>query len=215
MLNLQNRGIIIVGAGGHAGVLLDVLLLNGAFVLGLTDMSQKFEKKIENIPILGSDEVIFNYRNSEILLVNGIGSTEVSDKRRNLYEHFSNLGYEFANVIHPSAILSNSIKLGDGGQIMAGAVIQSNVQIGYNSIVNTRSSIDHDCIIGNHVHIAPGAILSGGCVIEDNVHIGTGAIIIQGIKIGAGSMIGAGSVVVKNISTNSYVKGNPAKEYKK
>lgn len=205
----KQKGIVILGTGGHARVLLEALKLSGQTVVGFTDLEMKSDY-IMGIPFLGGDDTVFSYQPHEILLVNGIGSVTVSDRRRNLFEKLVRRGYQFANVIHPSATISESLKLGKGSQIMAGAILQAGCCVGDNTIINTRAAVDHDSVIGDHVHLAPGVILSGGCIIGDSVHIGTGAIIIQGIKVGARSLIAAGSVVVRDIPCDAYVRGNPA-----
>jgi sugar O-acyltransferase (sialic acid O-acetyltransferase NeuD family) len=207
------KPVIILGAGGHAKVLIDVLKLCKVQILGYTD-PQKFEP-ILGIPRIGDDEEILNYDPSCIELVNGIGSIGNNRLRKALFSKFKENGYVFRSVIHPKAIVAADAQLSEGVQIMAGAVVQPGCVIGHNTIINTMVSIDHDCRIGNHVHIAPGATLSGHVMIEDDVHIGTGANVIQGIKIGNNSLIGAGSLVIHNIQPNQKVMGVPGKEVNK
>ena len=118
-------------------------------------------------------------------------------------------GFTFISFNHPSAVLAADTSIGEGAQIMAGAVLQPGVSLGINCIVNTRASLDHDCRIGDHVHIAPGAVLSGGVTIGDGCHIGTGAIVIQNIRIGAGAMIAAGAVITRDVLPGARVKPGP------
>jgi len=205
----MEKPIILLGAGGHAKVLLDALLKMNKKVIGIVD--KQTTKTLLNLPILGTDEKIEQFAPNSVQLVNGIGSIANTEKRTQIYNKFIKQGYKFANVIHPSVILANEIRLGQGIQIMAGAVIQVGSDIGDNSIINTQASIDHDCVIGKHVHIAPGVLLSGEVKIGDGSHIGTGTTIIQGIKIGTNALVGAGSVVVKNVANNKKVMGVPAK----
>ena len=207
----MERPIIIIGAGGHAKVLLDTLLNTNKKVLGIID--KQLDKKTPfNIPILGTDEKLLDFSPDSIKLVNAIGSVENTLKRAQVFNCFSEKGYEFANVIHPSAILSKQIKLGQGIQVMAGTVLQTDCNIGDNTIVNTRASLDHDCSIGPHVHVAPGVVLSGGVTVGKGSHIGTGAIVIQGIDIGVEATVGAGAIVLNNVPNGATVVGVPAKE---
>lgn len=205
------KGYVIIGIGGHARVLLEAMKLNRYNILGFTALQSEPNERIMGIPILGKDDIIYNYDSGSIFLVNGIGSVKVSTKRMRIYERFTGAGYRFGIVVHPSAVVSKSALIDDGAQIMAGAIIQTACQIGKNTIINTGASIDHDSLVGNHVHVAPGVIISGGCTIGDNSHLGTGAIVVQGIKIGANAMIGAGSVVVKDVPDGAQVRGNPAR----
>ncbi|WP_078555816.1 acetyltransferase [Bacillus alkalicellulosilyticus] len=209
----MKRPVIVVGGGGHAKVLIDILKLEGRDIIGVTE-NDTSKTNVLDIPIIGDDDLILTFPKDKIELINGIGSVKTVKVRRDIYTRFTKLGYRFATLIHPSAIIANGVSLDLGVQVMAGAIIQPGCRVGENTIINTRSSIDHDCIIGSHVHIAPGVTLSGGVIVEDNVHVGTSATVIQGISIDVGSCIGAGSVVLKDVKRNSKVMGVPAKEVK-
>lgn len=204
--------VIVLGGGGHAKVLIDALLKNYVKVLGFTDLNSDFSgKKILDIPWLGNDEIVFEYSQESILLVNGVGSVGSTLKRCQLFDGFKEKGYLFTKVIHPSAIVASSVELHEGVQLMAGVIIEVDSVIGHNSIINTKVSINHDCRISAHVHIAPGATLSGGVWIGEGSHIGPGVTIIQNIKIGHNCLIGAGTVVVDDIPDNVVVMGVPGK----
>lgn len=208
----MNKPLIIIGNGGHASVLTEILLFQNRKIIGFT-APQKEENQF-GIPYLGDDGKILQFNPDDIELVLGIGSTNVSSFRSELFRFFINKQYTFANIIHPSAILSPSVRLGQGVHIMAGVIIQTNSSIADNTIVNTGTRIDHDCIIGPHVHLAPGTTLSGGVKIGEGTHIGTGTTIIQGIDIGENCLIGAGAVVIRNIQHGAKAIGVPAKEVK-
>ena len=206
---MSKKKIIIIGGGGHARVLKEILDIPGQFeIIGFTDLEPKDNKGIK---YLGKDKVVEKYSLKDVLLVNGIGSVELPTKRQEIYERFKMLGYGFCSVIHPKAIVSSGVNLAEGVQIMAGVVINTGVSLSENVIVNTSVTIDHDCSIGAHTHIAPGVTRSGGVVIGKGCHIGTGVVVIQGIKIGEHTVVGAGSLVVENISSKVTAFGVPAK----
>ncbi len=97
-------------------------------------------------------------------LVNGLGNrASRSDSglsgRRELFGRFAALGYRFPVISHVSAAIAFDATLGDGAQVMAGAVIQPAARIGRNVLVNTRAVVEHDCVVGDHAHVAPGASL--------------------------------------------------------
>ena len=193
--------IIIIGGGGHAKVLADTLLLNGANIIGVADpkYANKLLKPFFGLEGIFDDQDISQRKPEEVELVNGIGSLPGSDLRRNVFLKFKDLGFKFANVIHPGAIIGREVQLGEGVQLMAGAAVQSGTEISDNSIVNTLASVDHDCHIGAHTHLAPGATLCGGVRLGEQVHVGTGASIGQNLSIATGSVIGAGASVVKDV----------------
>ncbi len=211
-----NKPVIVLGAGGHSQVLVDALRTLAIEIIGITDPDNNLHgKDILGIPVIGDDEIILKYNNNKIMLVNGLGVVNRTNKRREVYETFKQKGYLFRSVIYPQSIVSPSVALGEGVQVMAGAVVQAASFIGTNSIVNTGACIDHDCIIGQHVHIAPGVTISGGVSINDGVLIGAGSTVIQGINIGANSIVAAGAVVINDVYPNSIVMGVPAREANK
>jgi len=208
----MNKPILVLGAGGHAKVLIDALKLRCIEILGLIEQEAPTTSPyVLGLPIIGDHNKVFQYKPESILLVNGLGTTGNTDRRKILFLQFKNRGYKFSQVIHPSAVIGSEVELCEGAQIMAGAVIQAGARVGVNSIINTHASIDHDCVIGDHVHIAPGVALSGGVHIGNGCHIGTGATIIQNIHVGDNSLIGAGALVNHNIPANAKAIGVPAR----
>lgn len=206
----MNKPLIILGNGGHASVLTEVLLEQGQKIIGFTTPTS--EENSFGLSYLGPDEIIYSHNNTEIELVLGLGMLKPSSVREEIYVHFKDKGYTFKSVIHSSAIIAPSVQLGEGVQIMAGAIVQTHTIIADNTIVNTGALIDHDGQIGAHIHIAPGAKISGAVRIGNSSHIGTGTTVIQGIEIGGSCLIGAGSVVVKNLKESVKAFGVPAKE---
>ncbi len=205
----NNIPIVVIGAGGHAKVIIDTLKSSSSNILGFTNFSDEI-KDIFGIPYLGDDHFIEKQNPNEILLALGVGSVKSTVLRKQIYEKWKNKGYYFTQVIHPSVTLSNEIEINEGSQILMGVVVQVGVKIMENCILNTSCSIDHDCIIKAHSHIAPRAVLSGNVKIGENAHVGIGATIIQGIEIGDYSTIGAGAVVIKNVPNNNLAIGVPA-----
>jgi len=202
--------VLIIGAGGHARVLIEALAKSGTVMLGCVAKKAPALGSL-SIPFLGDDEALCRHSPSSIVLVNGIGSIAWSDLRRDIFLRFKEKGYRFGTVTHPSAILPSECVLGEGVQVMAGAILQPGCRIGENVIINTGAVIDHDCRIGPHVHIAPGALLSGDVTVGEGAHVGTGARVIQGVKIGAGALVGAGAAVVRDLPPDAKVAGVPAR----
>ena len=204
---------IVLGAGGHAKVLIDCLLsIDNLNIIGIIEVNKALiGTKILGIPVIGHEDEILKQRNFNIKLVNGVGSANLPIARREIFNKFKQAGFSFLNVIHRTSYIGGTVSLGEGIQVMAGSIIQPAVSIGNNTIINTHAVIEHDCQIGDHVHIAPGVVCCGGTVIGSGTHIGCGAVIREGLKIAENCMIAAGAVVVHNITANSKVGGVPAK----
>lgn len=206
----MNKPIIILGNGGHAAVLVEILQTAKRHIVGYTapEISQNFF----GLSYLGDDTSVFDLPADEVELVLGIGTINASTRRKTIFESFKSRGYHFTEVIHPSAIISPSASIDEGTQIMAGVIVQTEAEIGRNTILNTGCQIDHHCSIGHHSHIAPGCILSGNVKIGEYCHVGAGTTVIQNITIGNGVLVGASSLVIKNISNHVTAFGVPAKE---
>lgn len=209
---MSDLPLLVLGAGGHGRVVASTLLLTGRRVIGFLDADRALwgTKKIE-LPVIGDDACLQDFSTESVRLVNGIGSTALSQIRKKIFEDYKGKGFFFDSVIHPSACVSPSTILGEGAQVMAGAVIQIGAKIGCNVIINTGAIIDHDCVIGAHTHVAPGATLSGGVTIGCSCHIGVGAVMIQSVELGDESMVGAGAVVIRSHAASSCLVGVPAK----
>lgn len=196
----------MIGAGGHASVLLDILKTLKQDVVGYISPEKPLNSHLFNgLRHLKSDDDIDAYNVDDIYLVNGIGSLPGQNLREDIFTRYRSKGFRFLNVIAPSAIISNDVRLNEGVQIFPGAIINTGVVIGSNTLVNSGAIIEHDCILGEHNHIAPGSILCGGVNTASNVHIGTGAIVIQSIVLNKGTLIASGAVVNQNTAENMTV----------
>lgn len=199
----MNKPLIMLGAGGHASVLIDILRSQGRTPIAVVAPDlDKSRSVFSGIKHWQDDNELLRCRPDEYELVNGIGSLPGNPLRAELFARFRELGYRFASVISSQTILSDYAILEEGVQIMSGAVLQTGCRIGYNSIINTGAIVDHDCHIGNDNHIAPSAVLCGGVKTGAGVHVGTHATVIQGIIIGASAVVGAGATLTKNLGEN-------------
>jgi sugar O-acyltransferase (sialic acid O-acetyltransferase NeuD family) len=210
-----SKPVIILGAGGHASVLIDALQQSGRDIMGITDPDETlWNKDYMGVEVVGADDKILDIHPDRVELVNGLGSVKSTKARQKLFETWHNNGYSFASVIHPKAVLSSRVTMAEGVQILAGAIVNPNVLIGANSIVNTGAILEHDCVIGNHVHVAPGVRMAGGVRVGDGAHIGIGCTILQKVQLGDGCVVGAGAVVLHSIATGETVVGVPARPLK-
>jgi len=195
--------LVIIGAGGHGRVCLDIALLTGMQVRGFIDGDVTIEKEVQGVPILGGDELVENteFRQKAIFFI-GIGDHKV---RARLIPVFERYGASFATLIHPSATVSDHTEIGAGTLVNAGAVINTGSVIGRHCVLNTSCSVDHDCVISDSSQICPGATLAGGVVCGVGSYIGSGAVVLPCCSIGAGAMIGAGSTVTEDVAEHTTI----------
>lgn len=207
--------IVMLGAGGHAKVLLSLLRAIGAEVKGVCDpgLVAQGASVWRGVPVLGGDEALEQLDAAEVALVNGLGQVVGSSRRRDMFLMLVERGYHFPALIHPTAWVDESVVLGEGVQVMAGVVIQPDSMIGVGTIINTGARIDHDCIIDSHVHVAPAAVLCGGVKVARGVFVGAGSTTIQGITLGEGCIVGAGATLVRDLPAGHMVLGSPVRIY--
>jgi sugar O-acyltransferase (sialic acid O-acetyltransferase NeuD family) len=206
MKTTLKKQVAIIGYSGHAYVIIDILLSSGRLVTAYCDAEEKL-KNPYHLQYLGKEsEVIKKLKKFDFFTC--IGHNGIREK---VHMEMSKYLGNPINAIHPSAVISSSVIMGDGIMIAANATINPLVELGRGVICNTSSSIDHECIIGDFAHIAPGAVLCGNVKVGKSSFVGANAVIRQGITIGNNVMIGAGTVVVKDIPDNTTVIGNPQK----
>jgi len=196
MNSFEQLPVVVVGAGGHAAVVVSSLLRLGVSILGATTRSGDEESAELGIPIIGDDSAIQKMESSKVVLVNGIGmAASAKTTRYHAASRLRSLGFRFRPVLDPTAIVASGVEIKEGVQVLAGAVIQPRTIIGTDTIVNTGARIDHDCDIGPHCHVCPGATITGNVKIGTGSLIGAGTIITPGVSVGENSMIRAGSLV--------------------
>lgn len=196
----DDRKIIIIGAGGHSSVLVDLIEELNLKAFGVID--PKFQEKDnmwKKIKILEEKKFNNQKKIKDFVLVNGIGKVLDSHKRKEIFINYKKKSFIFKTLIHPFSKVSKYSTISEGAQIMAGAVIQSGVEIGSNSIINTGASVDHDCMIGKNSHISPGSTICGETKIGEDCFIGAGALIVNNIEIKSGTVVKAGQIITKSI----------------
>lgn len=205
----MSKSVYVIGAGGHAKVVVSTLQAAGYTVAAVFDDDEKKHgNSLLGVKVQGS---IASLKSAPPLpAVLGIGDNRT---RCRFVEMLPET--EWLTIAHPSAVIHSSVQLGYATIVFAGAVVQPDTIIGAHGIVNTGATIDHDCRAGDFVHVAPGAHLAGDVELGDGVFVGIGAAIIPGIKVGRWSMVGAGSTVVRDVGDNVLAVGSPARSIKK
>jgi len=200
--------VIVVGAGGHARVVIDVLRASGYEVTGCLSSDGSASGALD-VPVLGRDtELEERIQRGETDVFIAVGDNAA---RIRLARHVLDAGGRLATAVSPRAEVSPSARLGPGTLLMPGAVVNAGTVLGLAVIVNTNASIDHDCTVGDGVHVAPGVAVAGGVTIGSEALVGIGASIAPGVTIGAGCVVGAGSAVVGDVPDGVTVAGVPAR----
>ena len=207
------KNIILIGAGGHASVIIDIIQRmiksnHEIKIRGILD-DRKDIREFMGYEIL--DEIrnaqLYNDKDTEFVIA--IGNNAI---RRNIYKKLKGIKYFIA--IHPTAVIGINVKIKNGTVVMPRAVINANTEIGSHVIINSGAIVEHDNIIDDFTHISPGTTLCGGVIVGEATHIGANSTVIPYRKIGGNSIIGAGSTVISDIQSDVIAVGSPAKVIK-
>lgn len=203
----MSKGLLLVGAGGHARSCIDVIEGAGLSVFGLIDRDADLKNSdVLGYPILGSDADLPELaKNSSGVLVT-VGQIGRPKSRVALYDMLASLGLDLVTVLATTAHVSRHASVGRGSIVMHHALVNAGARVGVNCIINSAALVEHDVEVGDHCHIAIGAILGGGARIGAGSFVGAGAIISHGISVGSGSIVGAGCAVMADCPANTFLK---------
>ncbi|MBE0492585.1 MAG: acetyltransferase [Sulfurospirillum sp.] len=191
------KSIYIYGASGHGLVVADIAKACGYEDIIFVDDADNEYLSFEDIKSEKNIPIAF-----------GVGNNQI---RAELFEKVKSNGLKTPSLIHPSAVISPSAKIGDATIVMPNVVINAKATIGDSAILNSGCIVEHECVIEDFVHISPNVALGGAVKVGKFTHVGIGSNVIQGVMIGQNTIIGGGSVVIRNIEDNQKVAGVPVK----
>jgi sugar O-acyltransferase (sialic acid O-acetyltransferase NeuD family) len=194
--------LLFYGASGHAKVVLSVVKALGLSVPAIFD-DDLAKSNLHGISVIGPYQPAI-YPEFPVLIA--IGNNAIRHQLAATIRHPIS-----SALVHPSAIVDQTVRLNAGTVMLHGAIVQADVQLGKHVIINTGASVDHECIVQNFVQIGPGAVLCGNVQVGEGTLIGAGAVVLPGILVGAWATVGAGSVVTRDVPDGATVWGNPAR----
>lgn len=199
--------IIILGMGGHAESLVDILEKQQKYEIAGFVINDAVENGENGIyPVIGNDselEKIYQsgIRNAAI----GIGYMGKSDLRERLWKNLKQIGFSLPVICDPSAIMASNVQISEGCFVGKGSILNSNVSIGKMCIINTGAIIEHDCCVDDFSHISVGSVLCGNVKVGRASFVGANATVIQGKSIGDKCIVGAGTIIRKDVEDNCMV----------
>ena len=141
--HLQMQEILIYGAGGHAKVVIDTVLREGKYtIIGLVDDGEvapavlgfQVFKRLEEVPSKPSNFIV------------AIGDNKT---RKQKFEKLKEAGWKPATIVHPTAVISEFARIGEGSLICLKANINTDARVGDNVIINSGANVEHECNIGS------------------------------------------------------------------
>lgn len=194
--------LLVVGAGGHAKVVVDTSLAAGWEIAGIIG------RQSDTQSILGCPVTTDGSSPEADAFIIAIGDNAT---RARYFAEYRARDMQVARVIHPSAVISPSATIGEGTFVAAGVVVNASASIGENAILNTGCVVDHDVTVADHVFIGPAACLCGAVKLDEGVMLGAGVTVGPLRHIGVWSICGAGAAVVTDLPARMVCVGVPAK----
>lgn len=208
------QNLIIIGAGGLAREAYDLAYLcygndPGFRVKGFLSDGPSDIESMGYPPVLAK---VANYNvEPDDVFFCAIG--KVSDRRKTV-EIILNKGGKFINLIHPTAVISPSAKIGNGIAIKAFCVLASDCIIEDYTYLQSSVIMGHDVHIGRYCHVNSFAFFAGCVRVHNMVTVNAGARIVQSVIVEEQSVVGMGSVVLNRVKKGTTVFGIPAKQLK-
>lgn len=201
------KNVIIIGTGGHAKVVADIVICSGDNLLGFLTTDQGL-KTFAGKPVLGGNEDYVHYPDCYFLV--GIGNPDARERITKAME-----GVRWYTAIHPTVVISPlETAIGEGSVLCVNSVVVPGASVGRHCIVNTFASVDHDCVMEDYSHVSAGVRLGGGTHIGTRSFLGVGSMTRNNISICPDCVIGVGAAVVKNITQPGVYAGIPARKIK-
>jgi acetyltransferase EpsM len=200
--------LLILGTGAFAEEVADLVQIGNSYELAgfIENMDRKkTTTRLLGLPIHWVEDAEGYAGTHDVVCA--IGTTT----RRSFVDQATGLGFRFAKIRHPSAIVAASAEISSGAILGAGVIVGAHSRVGPFAIANRGVLIGHHTLVGDCVTISPGANIAGRVRIHDMAYIGMGAIVLEDRTIGTGSIVGAGSVVTRDVPAATQVQGVPAR----
>ena len=191
------RPLLLIGAGGHARSLIDLIETQGEWhIQGLIGLPEQVGSTVLSYPVLGTDDDLPTLRSTCPAALLGLGQLPDPALRQRLASQLKHLDFLCPVVVSPHAVVSRHAILGEGSVVGHGAIVNAGAAVGVHCTVNTRALIEHDAQVGDHCHLSTGSLVNGVVQLGTGCFIGSGAMLREGLQLPAGTVISAGKRVM-------------------
>jgi len=207
------RPLLLVGAGGFARETADaVRALDGAFALAgfLDDNPELYGQSISGAPVLGPIDAVHDYPDAAVVVC--VGRPDAYTARRAIVARLGLPPERYATVVHPSAAVGSTCRIGRGSVVLAHVALTADVVVGQHVTIMPQVVVTHDGRIDDYATLASGVRLGGGVHVGTGAYLASGVLVREGLSLGAWAMIGMGSLVTRDVPAERLWFGSPARD---
>lgn len=207
------KKIIIIGGGTGAleaqGIIDDINLVAPSYQIeGVLDDNPAYQgSSINGMPVLGTLEAVGKFPN--VKYVFAIGSLGTQHMRAEIMSRLKLASSEFETLIHPTALINKSAKIGNGCILHPRVTIGNDVRLANFVVMAVASTIGPYTAIGNYSMITSHVLILSSCNIGEAVFVGSSTCITENVSVGNSARIGVGSIVGRDINERMFAMGNP------
>lgn len=213
-MTTASRQLIIIGAGGfgrETAELVDTVnVVHPSWdLLGFLDDDPRLAgRQVDGLRVLGPIAAIRDYGNA--LITVSVGHPGNFFSRKRIVEALDLPPERFATLVHPTASVPLSARIGAGTVLLAGVVLTTRVIVGRHVVVMPGAVLTHDDVVDDFATLGAGVRLAGRVHIGQGAYLGAGALVRENVTIGPWALIGMGAAVLHNVSQAEVWVGVPA-----
>jgi sugar O-acyltransferase (sialic acid O-acetyltransferase NeuD family) len=210
------RDLLLIGAGGFARETAEaVRAVNAAQptweLLGfLDDDPLRRGTLVDGLPVLAGIDAVHDHPEAQVVICTGRPTNYVS--RPLIAERLGLDDARYATVIHPTATMGTTCRVGAGSVLLAHVDLTADASIGRHVAVMPQVVLTHDARVEDYATLGSGVRVGGGCRIAQGAYIGAGVCIREGLTIGERAMIGMSAVVTSDVPAERLWYGAPARD---
>jgi sugar O-acyltransferase (sialic acid O-acetyltransferase NeuD family) len=200
--------LYVIGAGGHAKSVAEIASALGLNFQGFIAPGSTI-KSLMGVPVM--PEIPSYSPPNRLTFAIAIGDNHRRELMfQEMRERFP--VENFPVLIHPSASVASSARVGFGSTVHQNASVGSDTDVGRFCILNTGSIADHDCKLYDFSSLGPGANVGGAVTLGMRSVVAIGSTVRHGLTVGSDSILGAASYSNENIDSNTVSFGSPARK---
>ncbi|MFV8182711.1 MULTISPECIES: acetyltransferase [unclassified Streptomyces] len=203
--------LVIVGAGGFARETAQAVADAGEFTLlgHLDDNAALHGTEVDGVPVLGGCDLVRELPNARVVVC--VGNPRDYAARARLVHRLALPVERYATVVHPTAAVSATSRIGPGSVLLAHCALTAAVRVGAHVAVMPHVVLTHDDVVEDFATLTSGVRLGGSARLARGAYVGSGALVREGTTIGAWSLIGMGSAVLGDVPPGEVWVGSPAR----